>query len=141
MLFRSMKIKQAWQRVPMLPVGWGEVFDKLTILQIKTEKLTDITKLENVKLEREQIETVIGDIIQFPGQLVGLMIELKSINERIWDIENAKRDCELRQCFDESFITLAREVYFYNDQRALIKRKINLLLDSIYVEEKSYKAY
>ena len=136
-----MKIKQAWQRVPMLPVGWGEVFDKLTILQIKTEKLTDITKLENVKLEREQIETVIGDIIQFPGQLVGLMIELKSINERIWDIENAKRDCELRQCFDESFITLAREVYFYNDQRALIKRKINLLLDSIYVEEKSYKAY
>ncbi len=130
-----------WPTMPLLPVSWGEVFDKLTILCIKAEKLTDSEKLANIELEKKEISMVVGDIARFPVELLPLVEELKQINERLWDVEDGKRDCERRQCFDEGFIQLAREVYFGNDQRAAIKRKINELLGSAIVEEKSYQAY
>ena len=130
-----------WQEMPLLPVSWGEVFDKLTILQIKAEKLNDLSKLSNVERERKEIGKVIGDINRFPAHLLLLVDELKGINERLWDVEDGKRDCERLQSFDNRFVQLARDVYFGNDQRAAIKRKINELLGSAIVEEKSYQAY
>ena len=131
----------AWPAMPQLPVAWGEVFDKLTILQIKTDKLKDAAKLAHVNQERQAIEAVVGDMARFPVGLPALVRALKDINTQLWDVEDAKRDCERRQCFDDRFVQLARQVYFGNDQRAAIKRQINALLGSALVEEKSYQAY
>lgn len=131
----------AWPTTPQLPVSWGEVFDKLTILQIKADKLTDIAKRANVNNEREAIEVVVGDMARFPAALPALIEQLKAINAVLWDVEDNKRDCERRQAFDQSFIELARQVYFGNDKRAAIKRQINEVLGSTLVEEKSYQAY
>ena len=127
--------------MPHLPVAWGEVFDKLTILQIKTDKLQDAAKLAHVNQERQAIEAVVGDMARFPVGLPALVRALKDINAQLWDVEDAKRDCERRQCFDDRFVQLARQVYLGNDQRAAIKRQINTLLGSALVEEKSYQAY
>lgn len=130
-----------WTAMPHLPVAWGEVFDKLTILQIKADKLQDAAKRANVNQERQAIETVVGELARFPADLSMLVQALKDINTQLWDVEDAKRDCERRQCFDDRFVQLARQVYFGNDQRAAIKRQINALLGSALVEEKSYQAY
>ncbi|MBF6631344.1 MAG: hypothetical protein ITG01_09400 [Comamonas sp.] len=127
--------------MPQLPVAWGEVFDKLTILQIKADKLQDATRRANVNQERLAIEAVVGDMSRFPAALPVLVQALKDINTQLWNVEDAKRDCERRQCFDDGFVQLARKVYFGNDQRAAIKRQINALLGSALVEEKSYQAY
>lgn len=130
-----------WPTTPQLPVSWGEVFDKLTILQIKAEKLHDADKRANVERERTEIEKVVGQLQRFPAGLPDLLRQLKDINRQLWDIEDGKRDCERRQCFDDSFVQLARKVYFGNDQRAAIKRQINDVLGSALVEEKFYQAY
>lgn len=127
--------------MPMLPVAWGEVFDKLTILQIKSEKLSDAAKLSNVERERLEIERVVSDLAPFSEDLAKLIGQLKSINSELWDIEDGKRECERNKCFDDSFIQLARQVYMKNDRRAAIKKDINLLLGSALVEEKSYSSY
>lgn len=131
----------AWSAMPQLPVAWGEVFDKLTILQIKADKLQDAAKRANVNQERQAIEAVVGDMTRFPAGLPALVLALKDINTQLWDVEDAKRACERRQCFDAHFIQLARQVYFRNDQRAAIKRQINALLGSALMEEKSYQVY
>ena len=130
-----------WVTMPLLPVSWGEVFDKLTILHIKAEKLTDSDKLANVERERIEIEKVIDDVARFPADLLDLIQQLKTVNSELWDVEDGKRDCERRQNFDDSFVQLARNVYFGNDKRAAIKRSINDLLGSAIVEEKSYQSY
>jgi len=134
-------LKTSWPTLPMIPVAWGEVFDKLTILQIKVEKLHGETELVNVEYERRAIVKVVGDMQRFPAELIPLVDELKRINEFLWDVEDGKRDCERLKCFDDQFIKLARKVYFGNDKRAAIKRNINKLLGSTIVEEKSYGAY
>ena len=130
-----------WPAMPQLPVSWGEVFDKLTILQIKADKLQAAAQLANVTKERQEIEKAIGDIACFPAQLPVLVQALKEINTILWDVEDGKRNCEHHQTFGQEFVELARKVYFGNDQRAAIKRQINQLLGSTLVEEKSYKAY
>ncbi len=130
-----------WITMPLLPVSWGEVFDKLTILHIKAEKLNDPEKLANVERERTEIEKVVGGIARFPVGLSDLIEQLKSINSELWDVEDGKRDCERKQNFDDAFVQLARKVYFGNDKRAAIKRQINDLLGSAIVEEKSYQSY
>lgn len=127
--------------MPFLPVAWGEVFDKLTILQIKADKLQDATKLANVTRERLEIEQVICDMARFPAQLPALVQALKEINALLWDVEDGKRHCERHQTFGQDFVELARKVYFGNDQRAAIKRQINELLGSALIEEKSHKVY
>lgn len=127
--------------MPLLPVAWGEVFDKLTILQIKSERIKDAEKLRNVERERREIEAVVQTIDPYPDGLEECVNQLKAINGELWDIEDAKRDCERRKCFDEHFIRLARDVYIKNDLRANIKKRINHLLGSALVEEKSYSAY
>jgi hypothetical protein len=128
----------SWPAMPLLPVAWGDVFDKLTILHIKAEKLHDAAKVANVNKERLAIEDVMGDTQRFPLELQALVAQLQGINEALWAIEENKRDCERRQVFDQGFVELARQVYLVNDQRAAIKRKINDLLGSAIVEEKSH---
>lgn len=130
-----------WSDVPLLPVAWGEVFDKLTILQIKELRIKDEGKLKNILREKHEIEKVIGDLNRFPNGLSSLVEELREINQKLWDIEDGKRACERAKVFGEEFIELARKVYFGNDQRADIKKRINHLLGSAIVEEKSHQSY
>lgn len=132
---------ESWTDIPMLPVSWGEVFDKWTILVIKQARIGDPEKVRNVARERAEIEQVIGDRTRFPQGLEALAGALHDINTQLWDIEDGKRRCEREQRFDESFIQLARQVYLKNDERARIKKEINNLLGSVIVEEKSYKPY
>lgn len=137
----SDKTVPSWDVMPKIPVSWGEVFDKLTILDIKLEKVTDIEKLERINKEKEEIIKVIGDIGKFPSELVSLIAELKCINNELWHIEDSKRNCERERSFNENFIELARKVYIKNDQRALLKNKINIVLKSAIFEVKNYKKY
>lgn len=134
-------MSKSWTDIPLLPVAWGEVFDKWTILVIKEARIGDPEKVRNVNRERVEIEKVVGDRSRFPDALAALVDALQDINSQLWDIEDGKRRCERDKTFDEGFIQLARQVYMKNDERARIKKDINLLLGSAIVEEKSYKPY
>lgn len=127
--------------MPTIPVAWGEVFDKLTILRIKEQKLSDLTKKQNVLRELYEIERTIGNAKQYPSQLQSLVEQLQSINMKLWSIEDNKRQCERLQKFDDHFIQLARDVYIWNDRRAAVKREINDLLGSQIIEEKQHQGY
>jgi hypothetical protein len=120
-----------------IPVSVGELFDKITILKIKAERLSDAGKLENVRRELESLEAVAADLPASP-QLDALVEQLQAINAALWDVEDGKRAHEREGRFDDAFIDLARRVYKENDQRAAIKREINLLTGSTLVEEKSH---
>jgi hypothetical protein len=132
--------KAPWPSMPHIPVAWGEVFDKLTILEIKRARLADPRQRVNVDREYAELHRVIGLLERFPAGLSALLEQLKSTNDALWDIEEGKRACERRQVFDADFIELARQVYLQNDQRAAIKRQINTLLGSALVEEKSHRS-
>ena len=124
-----------------IPVSWGELFDKLTILEIKQSRINDQQKLVNINRELEALRTISAKS-GGPGQpLQELVVELRRINASLWDIEDDIRRCERDQDFSDRFIDLARSVYKTNDRRAEVKRKINRLLDSELVEEKSYESY
>lgn len=130
----------SWPAQPLLPVAWGEVFDKLTILQIKHARLHHPEQRANVANEQHAIETVIGERSRFPAELNALVKELHALNSELWEIEDGKRACEKQQRFDEHFIRLARAVYLKNDRRAAVKRGINDLLGSTLKEEKSHSS-
>ena len=124
-----------------VPVSFGELLDKISILQIKSERMTDAAKLANVRKELSALER---SWMQHPaagGDIAKLRAQLKAVNERLWDIEDAIRVKEKAGEFDEDFVRLARSVYFENDERARVKKEINLALGSAYVEEKSYQDY
>ncbi|MGE5505436.1 MAG: DUF6165 family protein [Actinomycetota bacterium] len=125
----------------LVPVSWGEIIDKITILEIKAERLTDAAKLANVTKELAELAAVRER--EFPGHagLAKLAAELKAINEKLWVVEDDIRDCERAKDFGPKFVELARAVYFTNDERAAVKRRINDLLGSALVEEKSYAPY
>ncbi|AKS41470.1 DUF6165 family protein [Wenzhouxiangella marina] len=125
----------------LTPVSPGELLDKLSILDIKSERIDDSIKLANVRLERELLEKVWSDSRLETEEIVALRAELKRINEALWEIEDDIRICEKNDDFGPRFIELARAVYVTNDQRAAIKKKINLALGSAIVEEKSYQDY
>ena len=125
----------------LVPVSFGELLDKISILQIKSERMSDAGKLANVRNELSALEAM---WMQHPAAghaIVRLRAELKAVNERLWVIEDDIRMQERAQLFDAEFIRLARAVYFENDDRARIKREINVALGSAYVEEKSYQDY
>jgi uncharacterized protein YukE len=125
----------------LVPVSFGELLDKIAILQIKSERIGDAAKLANVRAELSALErTWMGDPAA-SGDVARLRLELKAVNERLWVIEDEIRIKEKAQAFDEEFIKLARSVYYENDERARIKKEINLALGSSYVEEKSYQDY
>ena len=123
---------------PMAPVSWGELLDKITILQIKAERLTDAGKRANVVTELTLLSEIAGTALK---EVDALVASLKGINESLWDIEDRIRDKEAASAFDAEFIALARSVYVTNDRRAEVKRDINRALNSALVEEKSYKPY
>lgn len=123
------------------PVSFGELLDKIAILQIKSERMSDPAKLANVRHELSALESIWLAHPAASADIARLRKDLKSVNERLWVIEDDIRLKEKAQAFDEEFIRLARAVYFENDERARIKKDINLALGSAYVEEKSYEDY
>ena len=125
----------------LVPVSYGELLDKIAILQIKSERMADPAKLANVRNELSALEKTWMAHPAAGGNIAELRAQLKAVNERLWDIEDAIRVKEKAQAFDDGFVKLARSVYFENDERARIKKEINLALGSAYVEEKSYEDY
>ncbi|MDQ3286974.1 MAG: DUF6165 family protein [Pseudomonadota bacterium] len=125
----------------LVPVSFGELLDKIAILQIKSERMNDEAKLANVRHELSALEKTWMVHPAAGNDIVRLRSELKAVNERLWEIEDDIRLKEKAQAFDDDFIRLARSVYFENDERARIKREINTALGSEYVEEKSYQDY
>ncbi|KFN50405.1 DUF6165 family protein [Arenimonas composti] len=125
----------------LVPVSFGELLDKIAILQIKSERMTDEAKLANVRRELAALENTWMAHPVAATDIGRLRAELKAVNERLWVIEDEIRLKEKAQAFDDEFIRLARSVYFENDERARVKKEINLALGSAYVEEKSYQDY
>jgi len=119
----------------------GELLDKISILEIKSARMTDADKLENVRYELALLRKTWEDSVDASDSLKDFESELQSVNERLWDIEDAIRVCEANQDFGPRFVELARSVYTTNDRRAEIKREINTMLGSSIVEEKSYTEY
>lgn len=124
-----------------VPVSFGELLDKIAILQIKSERMKDEAKLANVRKELSALERTWMAHPAAGHDIVRLRADLKAVNERLWEIEDDIRVKERRQEFDADFVRLARAVYFENDERARVKKEINLRLGSSYVEEKSYSDY
>ena len=125
----------------LIEVSPGEMIDKITILLIKSERINDEIQLANVQHELGILSSKLEKEISGSPKLDALKLELKSVNEELWCIEDRIRDCERINDFSQTFIELARAVYFTNDKRAKLKREINLLLGSEIMEEKSYKSY
>jgi hypothetical protein len=125
----------------LVPISPGELLDKITILRIKSVRITDAAKLANVRLELSRLEQSWTASVPAATDLVAEEKELARVNAALWDIEDQIRDHESEQRFDAGFIELARSVYLRNDERAAIKRRINLKLASELVEEKSYRPY
>ena len=125
----------------LTPVSPGEVIDKITILQIKYEKINNKNKLKNIKNELSLLLPLINKKKYETLEIQNLMKNLKKVNDTLWNIEDNIREKENFKEFDDEFIELARSVYKTNDKRAEIKKKINLLTKSDIIEEKSYKKY
>jgi hypothetical protein len=122
-------------------VSPGELLDKITILRIKSQRMNDPAKVANVRRELHDLEATWGASAYAHTNIEADVNALLRVNERLWDIEDNIRDKERAQAFDAEFIRLARAVYFENDERAAIKRRINAALGSSIVEEKSYREY
>jgi len=122
-------------------VSVGELLDKVTILEIKSERIDDPAKLENVNKELGILRQTWAASPRSTQNVTAQIAELKRVNEALWDIEDNIRRKEAAQQFDEEFISLARSVYHQNDQRAAAKKEINTMLGSDLVEEKSYVDY
>ena len=124
-----------------VPVSPGEVLDKITILEIKSERMDDPDKLANVRRELELLQGTWQQTVDDDETISRIHAELKSINEALWEIEDDIRDKERAREFDNRFVELARSVYVTNDQRANAKKELNIYLGSEIVEEKSYQDY
>ncbi len=125
----------------LVPVSPGEVLDKITILRIKAQRMTDTHKVANVRRELEMLERTWQASPYASHDVSEDEAALQAVNERLWDIEDHIRDEERAQRFEANFIALARAVYIENDERAAIKKRINNTLGSTIVEEKSYASY
>lgn len=122
-------------------VSYGELIDKITILEIKADKVKDAAKLANIHNELDILNQALSDDVRASEQVRNLTNQLREVNNQLWEIEDRIRDKERSKDFDEEFIALARSVYITNDQRARIKRELNEALDSGIVEEKDYQPY
>ena len=125
-----------------IEVSNGEILDKITILVIKSKKITDLTKLKNINNELDELKPFL-DVVNYESNSTvnSLVKELESVNEKLWNVEDKLRDKERSKQFDDEFIKLARDVYFTNDERAKIKKHLNEVTNSKLVEEKSYQKY
>ena len=124
-----------------VPVSPGEVLDKITILEIKSERMSDPEKVVNVRVELALLQETWKEFIRDDEVIRGLHAQLKEVNEALWEIEDDIRDKERAKEFDQRFIELARAVYVTNDRRSRVKKELNLHLGSEIVEEKSYQDY
>ena len=123
------------------PVSYGELIDKITILEIKSRRISDDAKLANVRNELDMLNATWANDAASHTDITDERARLLAVNQTLWDIEDAIRMKERAQAFDQEFIELARAVYFRNDERAAFKREINFKLGSELVEEKSYQDY
>ena len=124
-----------------VPVSPGELLDKITILRIKSQRIADAAKLANVRLELELLQRTWATLGAATEAVAADEQALQAVNERLWDIEDRIRDKEAARSFDQDFIELARAIYHRNDERAAIKKRVNVALGSRIVEEKSYQPY
>ena len=124
-----------------VPISLGELIDKITILRIKFKKINSNKAQKNIRLELEKLEKVLNKTILIDAHLKNFEIKLSNINQSLWDIEDQLREKEKEKEFDKKFISLARMVYYKNDERAKIKRMINQSFGSELIEEKSYTQY
>lgn len=122
----------------LIPVSPGELLDKIVILEIKSKRIRDKNKLQNVRFELHTLRAIYKKNVVKPQNLKTLVRELRSVNEVLWDIEDAIRVRELKRLFDNESTSLARSIYGNNDKRAAIKRELNILLNARFIEEKSY---
>jgi hypothetical protein len=127
-------------KTPHIPISWGELIDKITILEIKELKISAKNAQENIKKELNYLLDIVNSN-NLPTEVQSLKDELKNVNIKLWDVEDSIREKELAGEFDEVFIELARSVYRLNDARAKTKQAINLTLSSELIEEKSYKEF
>jgi hypothetical protein len=125
----------------LVPVSVGELVDKITILQIKSERIGNPDQVANVHRELTALQAASAGINCDAAVMARCAADLKRVNESLWEIEDSIRDCEARSDFGEAFIALARSIYRHNDERARLKRTINVAAGSRYVEEKSYAAF
>lgn len=131
-----------------IEVSNGEIIDKLTILKIKLDQIKDANKLVNIQKEYDYLQDIVESIYaEFKDnhaavkELQFLHNDLLNVNKTLWNIEDFIREHELNENFGQDFIELARSVYYTNDDRSEVKKKINILTGSLFVEEKSYEAY
>lgn len=124
-----------------VPVSPGEVLDKISILEIKSERMTDPAKLANVRTELALLQETWSQAVQEDDVVRDLHAQLIEINGKLWEIEDDIRDKERQKEFDARFVELARSVYFTNDRRSQVKKELNLHLGSQIIEEKSYQDY
>ena len=120
------------------PISVGELIDKITILKIKSNLITDSDKLINIEKELQSLEELKDELNLDLDSVDPLQNELYKVNLELWHIENYKRECEKNQTFGDDFVNTARQVYLKNDLRAEIKRRINTMVGSTIIEEKSY---
>jgi len=126
---------------PVIPVSWGELFDKVTILEIKSEQLKDETARANIRRELERLSAIADEAMRVQPEAAALKAALKRVNETLWRIEDEIRTCEAEKRFDAEFVRLARAIYHNNDERGRLKSQINALLKSEIGEEKQYTKY
>lgn len=124
-----------------VPISPGELLDKITILRIKSARMSDAAKLVNVRHELQLLEQLWRTALPPGVDLASEEGALEAVNGKLWDVEDLLRDQEAEKRFDANFIELARAVYVTNDERAAIKKRINVKLGSALVEEKSYRPY
>ncbi|HEY6992792.1 MAG TPA: DUF6165 family protein [Xanthobacteraceae bacterium] len=124
----------------LVPISAGELMDKIAILEIKSERIKNLSQLENVLHELGALRAIRLDNVD-RAVLDRLCAELKQVNAKLWDIEDAIRECDARGDFGDAFIELARAVYRLNDERARLKKAISLASGSRLIEEKSYKSF
>ena len=122
------------------PISLGELVDKISILIIKQKNITDETKLDHVKKELDFLQKTLMNYVQ-KEEINNFLENLININSKLWNIEDDIRECERKKLFDQTFIDLARSVYFTNDERAKVKNDINKTFGSVLVEVKSYEEY
>jgi len=126
---------------PLIPVSWGELIDKITILEIKQINITSAPALSNINKELDCLNQILNKNHEIIELIKFLKQQLHNINKSLWDVEDDIREKDLKQEFDQTFVELARKVYRLNDERAKLKKSINQILNSELVEEKSYKNF
>ena len=126
---------------PLAPISWGELIDKITILEIKQVKINSLAAVININKELNYLDSIVENNIGVAELIIDLKRLLLDVNKQLWKVEDDIRDKELRKEFDNDFIELARKVYRLNDERAKLKKLINQTLKSEIVEEKSYKEF